>query len=359
MVTQVVLGSTGHLGRQIVSAALGGRQKVVAATRRVGAYSSNITGLTEMALSPDKLNDPNYWSDRFLKHLPTEGKVVVTNAMGGAHPAPGVSLRDHNRFPVLPALEGLLSASRQLGIEPTVVSLSSTAASDQVPCEYARVKHELDHDQLSMDFKNIVVLRVGYTFDQPVRVGREYHLAAAHAYSISQLALLPMQFMIGDGSTQLQPVSNRDLAQFVMNAHKVKGKKVIGAVGPDVLQQKQLTQLFCDVLGTTFIPLHLSIKDVKDFAKQFPFGHLSEYAVNVADYGATLYDPKPFEEVLGRPLTTISSMLPSDREERLVVPYPPVLSHAKQIVAACAKSSDARKVAIAFSKSVIKELLSL
>lgn len=360
--TLVVLGGTGHIGRTVIAEGLA-RGCTVIATSRNGAPTGTPTGanLTWVATGDKGVTSPRYWREFATREIPESSQVLVVNAIGGAHPSPGKTLRDLNFYPAVAAFEGISDGMRPKGSDLRLVQFSSSAAG-LLQDEYGRVKQEGDAAVLQIGAncgaKATTIYRIGYVMESATGCDRIFKIDNHHAYAPEQVAELPVQPVIGDGNQPLQPVAMSDVMDGLFATVNHDGHVILHAVGPETISQEEFLKKFTDLKGKPFRPIYIPIEAAKKMSRHIPKGHFAPYAVEYLEKGGHVLCHKPFEKRVGRPLLTVNEMYQVKPGQELVYSRPPVFEHVREAVAKVATCSAARQDLFSASMMLARDLLS-
>ncbi len=160
-----------------------------------------------------------------------------------------------------------------------------------------------------------------------------------------QFAALPWPIrvhpVLGSGMQLLQPIDERDLAKAILNFEK--GQVRLVAVGRQVISQKDFMRFFAELAGHSFHPMRIPL-EIVGLAKHFPEGYFNPenaQALKKLEKETHLFDPEPFEELLGKRASTLNEMYPSNGKP-IIFTRPPIGAHLWRIAKTLATSAEAR-----------------
>lgn len=355
----IIPGGTGHLGREFAEQALKDGYKVIITTRSTKDFDDSENLYFVQANEADQAN-PEFWKQILSKYSQAES-VSLINTMGAPEAPPGKTLRDVN---VLPAA-AMATAMKELEDKgdlqnAKMVHLSSMGAVMLKGDPYGDSKKESEELVTKYGPRNICVIRVGYAF-QRAEKGEITKIDNTHAYGPEQLAVLPIQPVLGSGQQLLQPVFTGDIVDAGMNFKE--GVKIVNAVGHEVLTQENFMAYFCELSNKKFRPIHIPIELAAPISESFPKGHFSPYAVELCQRMETedmVYDAKGFEEVIGHKTSTLNDVYGDLKTKKLYYARPPIMEHSTESIEKFYYNKDnarnnIKKTAYTFGKVVLSK----
>ena len=342
----IILGGTGHLGSKIAESALKRGWRVYATTRQKNAGGlASAERFTWLTMPSESVADSSKWK-ALVDKLNLDGmKVLVVNAMGGAHPKKGESLYDLNAAPTFAAFEGIADSLEGKDIQSCSYVHYSSLAAELVKDEYGAVKTKIDETLMATKkLANLTILRVSYALEQGINRVQNVYVDNKHAYAPEQTACLPLQPVLGDGNQPVPVVFTTDIVDATFNTADRSGKTVINTISSEKVTQIALAKVFTEMIGKKFRPLHIPLHEAKLLAKHFPMGHFAPYAVEYCEVVPNIFMCyKPFEELLGRPTMTIEEGYLIPDGHKLDYAKPPIKEHSKMVFRKLRTCPEARR----------------
>jgi nucleoside-diphosphate-sugar epimerase len=342
-----VTGATGEMGGGLIEKGLSNNYNVVAFTRKIKDNAVNTPSFKWKESPENKLTYPEFWAEQVRNELDENkyNEVLFVNTVGGAVPPKGKTLEDINTKPLIAMADGMSQiANERKDLKVNFGHVSSIAASilgKNHP--YGNVKKEVD-ERLVNDYAKLkpVVLRPGLIFND-MQVGNYVDLK--HAYSPEQLATLPFQPVFGKGEQIMQPVYSGDMNDALFRGAEINEHGIFDAVGPEEMTTLEMLEFFRNLRGKKVRNLHLGY-DIGHFAaKYFPKGRIAPYAVALFEELEKCnrsFDKAPFENLVGKPLTSLQEAYQPVEDQPIVFAKPPIVSHLKEIITVLGENSEAR-----------------
>lgn len=246
----------------------------------------------------------------------------------------------------------MASAMSQLaekhGKKVKFVQLSSIAASYLTDQPYAIHRNDIDQALVS-EYPHLTTLALRPSLI--IENGLEDH---SQPYGPWQMASGSIPFAISS-DLKLQPLATSDLNDAIINAKELENSKIVNAVGPDPLTQKEIVQIFVKAQGRDRVVIEVPIGEVAQWIGiNAPLGRFHDYAIKLAlkyegDGDAAILPTNEFEELVGHELTSIKT-LHNDEAERV---NPPIIEHIGKILKVIANNPEKREE---FFKALFKDI---
>lgn len=306
------------------------------------------------------------WKELFMRLSSDADSLCLVNTIGTPVAPKGKTLQDINERPVLAALEAL----QTLKIRRSIGHISSIAATylpddekllrifDPQGIEYCLGRRRVD---LIIQSNGVpaTILRPGFIFHD-LREGR---FDVGHDYSPEQFTELLVHPLIGSGKQLHQPVYVKDVVRALFNGMETDQTYLIDAVGPQQMTQEEMIKFFLDLARKPFKPVRIPYEVASVIAKHFPKGRVAPYAVSLLrhleDQNKNPLNVKPFEILVGKPLSSIGEIYQTQEKFALTFPRSPIFEHVKEIIASIAINPEARKdflrIATKYGPSLVLE----
>lgn len=349
----IIPGGTGHIGSHAVVEAVKRGWEVFPCSR-VAVDPKEANRRVKPVVTPyDALASVKLWYD-LIKRIGEHRPIAVFNCIGNPDATDIEAANVKPAFAIAKAVKQLQSEGRVV----VLIQASSMAVSQLPDFPYGRAKGEAEKAILATDPKGLLILRIGYAVDG-VTKGTTFQLNTTHAYDAPHLVagLIPgmkgIVPIIGNGQQKFQPVAIKDIVDAVLNfaAAEIedanKGVAMVDGIGREVLTQYEFYKIYADLIGIPLKPVHIEPHQIIDIAREFPMGHLSEYAVEGLARLMTeeqLFSAEEFEKLLRRESMTVRQLYANPDGQPIVYARPPVGKHLKEIVEKICKCPKARKV---------------
>lgn len=294
-------------------------------------------------------------------------RLIVFNTMGGAH---GASLWAQNFTTAKDLFSAFASVDTRR--EKTAIHLSSigeylpstkTDAEEDVDehNEYGRVKRATTSYLMSIPqemLPNLTILQVGYVLPTLIESEASSDFSKEHEYDVVQLANMHFHLIIGDGNQLIQPICKEDLIAGIIKCMDVQGRHIIPAVGKKIVTQKEMLEFYCNLLGRTFLPIHLPAgKGLMRLAQLAHKGHFAPYAVLYLQGPGMNLDSTAFEQALKSPARGMEVHADLPKDKPIVLAQSPLIEHTKEVAKKMVTHPRYAGQVISATVSVVKEKL--
>lgn len=355
----IIPGGMGHIGSHAVIEGVKRGWEVYPCSRTKPDVNIENSRVKPVVTPSDSLDSADHWYD-VIQQIDSQRQVVIFNCIGNPDAA------DMEKANVRPAhaISKAVKMHQSEGRDVKMVQASSIAAFQLPDFPYGRTKLEAEEAILAVDPKDSLILRIGYAVDG-VTKGTTFQLNTTHAYDAPHLVagLLPgltgVVPIIGDGKQKFQPVAIKDIVEAVFNfaqTDRSGSVKVVDGVGRQAITQQEFYQTYADLIKVKLRPIFFEADQLKAFAREFPMGHLSEYAIEGLSRLMTkehLFSADEFEELLGKPTQTLKELYANTEGNPIEYARPPVGQHLKEIAKKICKCSKARKVFMQGMKEIV------
>lgn len=360
----LIPGGMGHIGSHAVVEGVARGWEVFPCSRSKPDVKLAPERVKHLVTPQESLGSEKQWYQT-IKWIENDRPVVVFNCIGNPD-AP-----DMEKANVEPA-HAIARAVKALQAEGKAVKLiqASSMAAFQLPnFPYGRTKLQAEEAIQSVNPRDTLVMRIGYAVDGIVK-GSTYQLNTTHAYDAPHLiagvmaGLSGIVPIIGDGKQKFQPVAIKDIVHAVLNfaeSTDQTGLQIVDGVGREAITQHEFYQIYADLANVKLRPIFLKPEVLKKFARQFPKGHLSEYAiVGLEQLGEKehLFCSRKFEQILGRPTTTLKELYTNSEGKAIEYARPPIGQHISEIAGKAMRCSTSRRVLYHSMREIAPQLFS-
>lgn len=363
--TLVILGNS-NIGARIAQEGVRRGHRVIVTSRTKHQRANKSNKIEFLHTPPQHLKDASYWSDLMFSQVPSSGRFLVVNTIGGSESTPQVSIEDLNVHIPLAAIEGITKAvkSKESQANYHVVHLS-TAAAAGLQAPYGKTKRKVEECLMGLPLSHLTIFRMGYVAEPFIKHEVTQVFKKQHQLSSEELALLPLSFLIGDpihyNRVMMPIVAIEDVVSATFNVCNLPPQKVImDAVCQEVLTQEQFFSFFSHLLcKKKFRFIYMPIDAATKLVKHFDFGHFKSYAVEYcAQEKSVIPSHVDFAKLVGNPLKTLSEIFRLSAGQELVIPRPPLTQFAAHALTTLWNKPESRRDALDAIKIIARSLVS-